>query len=369
MARPQKIGLDYFPVDVHMINDIKIQRLMHHKGGGKALVVYLFLLTRIYAVGHYLSWDEDMCFVLAKDLEFDENYIQDVVKYSVEVGLFSKEFFEEDRVLTSRGIQKQYIIASARRKIDYKTLPYFYQDLIDSEKLMSTETELLQTETELLHTETELLHTESTQNKIKKRKINKSTISPAHTREDGAAAIAGSTLSPVEQFRAENKGPVSTPEGINLIMSDSEYLLRLQGAFGMSVADIVGWIQKFSLTMKQVHPNMDDLCKHIEGTLRKKAIAGETSPRKEIISTQKQAEKAWLRISAIASLRKPEHADTLAELSVFNYANEKVQLMAKSTEEAEAAKALRPLLQECAAEITSSKLEFSFGINNKQNKK
>ena len=340
---------------------------MRHKSGGKALAVYIILLTRIYTTGYYLLWDEDICFVLAKILDFDEKYIQDVVTYSVEIGLFDKEYFEKDKVLTSRSIQRRYIGATLRRKTNYSILPYFFKDLIDSNKLMSTETELMSTETELMSTETELMSTESTQikeNKIKENNI--SSIVPAHTRGDDDDAKIGNKLSPVERLRTEDKR-ISTSEGLNVIMSDRHYLLRLQANLSMPVSDIKAWALSLSIKWKQQYDNMDKLCKHFENTLRKKVEAEELPPKKDLISNEKQAKQVWFRISALAALSNPDYADILMALSFLEFQKDKMFLVAPSEDEAKAAKPLKPILQKFAAEITSSKIDFSFGINKNQN--
>ena len=367
MARPQKIGIDFFYTDVHIDSDIKIQRLMRHKSGGKALAVYIILLTRIYTTGYYLSWDEDTCFVFSKILDFDEEYIQDVVTYSVEIGLFDKEFFEKDKVLTSRSIQRRYIVATLRRKTNYSKLPYFFKDLLDSSKLMSTETELMSTETELMSTETELMLTESTQikeNKIKENNI--SSISPARTRgvdEDAPLVDETEALSPVEKLRAVNK-TISTSEGFNVIINDRRYLLRLQAVIRMSIDEIIAWAFQFNLKWKQQHENMDELCKHFEYTLQKKANSGEIPLKKMVVTNKIQAKQAWLQISALLALRKPELEDVLGSLSFHRFQNNIIQLVAATEEEARNAKTLLPLLEEFSLEVCSGKIMFSFGVKN-----
>lgn len=47
MGRKKKIGLEYFPMDVDMFQDIKIRKLIKRQGG-KAVVVYTLLLCFIY---------------------------------------------------------------------------------------------------------------------------------------------------------------------------------------------------------------------------------------------------------------------------------------------------------------------------------
>ena len=354
MARPQKIGLEYFPFDVDFFDDDKITAVFV-EFGLKGEIATIKLLCAIYRNGYFIEWKDSVRIKLLKSLPgVSEELLEKIVNRLVRWDFFDRDLFDSAKVLTSRGIQRRYFTITRRNKrVGFDDLKFL---LI----------EFPHVETQLSRKEIEFPNVESTQSKLNKRKENnKSSISPAPTRRDDALQGTGESLSPVEKYRAENNNPILTSDGFNLIIHDKQYLLRQQAKLSMPVDDIVAWASILSLSMKQQHKNMDDLCKHFEDTLRKKANDGEAPPGKIIITNSQQAKQAWLRLSAIASLRSPEHADTLCSLSFFDYDNGKIQLMAGTKEEAEAAKVLRPLLQECAIEITSSKFEFSFGIINK----
>ncbi len=53
MARPPKLGLDYFPKDVDFYNDYKIMDLLE-KYGPVGTIIYDVILTEIYRNGYYL---------------------------------------------------------------------------------------------------------------------------------------------------------------------------------------------------------------------------------------------------------------------------------------------------------------------------
>jgi hypothetical protein len=107
MARPIKIGLDYFPFDIDFFNDIKIRKLIRNQGG-KAVAVYACLLCNIYKSGYYMRWDNELPFILSEILGYDEAYIQEVIKNCFALDLLSREMFEKNNVLTSKGIQTRY---------------------------------------------------------------------------------------------------------------------------------------------------------------------------------------------------------------------------------------------------------------------
>lgn len=107
MGRNKKIGLDYFPFDIDFFQDLKIRKLIKYQGG-KAVTVYALLLCNIYKQGYYMKWDEELPFIVSEQTGFEEAYIREVIKCCFVVGLFSKDLYESDNVLTSKGIQERY---------------------------------------------------------------------------------------------------------------------------------------------------------------------------------------------------------------------------------------------------------------------
>lgn len=180
MGRNAKKGLEYYPMDVDIVSDIKIRKLIKYHGG-QALTVYTLLLCHIYKSGYFIHWDEDIPFVLSEQTGFDEEYIEKVVGYSITVGLFSEQLYNHDKVLTSKAIQERYsfICKQANRKSQIKEF-----SLISSDKNpISSEEILISSDKNPISSE------ESTQSKVKESKVNKSKVNnlpqDAHTRGGG----------------------------------------------------------------------------------------------------------------------------------------------------------------------------------------
>ena len=115
MARPKKDGLDYFPVDVNILNDIKTKKLIRSYGT-ETVAILIYLLSAIYRDnGYYLQYDDDLNFIVADEFNFEESFVKDVISKMVEVDFFNKEMFEQFNILTSEGIQKRFFKASERR--------------------------------------------------------------------------------------------------------------------------------------------------------------------------------------------------------------------------------------------------------------
>lgn len=107
MARTSKKGLEYFPMDIDIFNDLKIRKLIKYQGG-KSITVYALLLCNIYKNGYYMEWDKELPFICSELTGFEEAYIAEVIKTCLTLGLFSKELFDAKGVLTSKGIQERY---------------------------------------------------------------------------------------------------------------------------------------------------------------------------------------------------------------------------------------------------------------------
>ena len=119
MGRNKKEGLSYFPFDVDFFQDIKIRKLIRYHGSN-AIAIYAFILCNIYKDGYYIRWDNDFPFIISEQTGYDESYIVEVINCCLDIGLFSKDLFDSERVITSFGIQDRYrkINDLCRRKSD-----------------------------------------------------------------------------------------------------------------------------------------------------------------------------------------------------------------------------------------------------------
>lgn len=139
MARPPKVGLDYFPLDVNFLNDLKTKKIVRSYGAS-AVAVALNVFINIYRDnGYYAECDDDFTFLIADELKLDEEYTKNVIKKMVEVDFFDKNLYENHKILTSIGIQNRYVLASGRRVCTKINKVY---DLVNpkKEEFMYTET-------------------------------------------------------------------------------------------------------------------------------------------------------------------------------------------------------------------------------------
>lgn len=133
LARPQKDGVDYFPLDVDFLQDDKI-RLIKAEFGSKGILILIALLCDIYrTTGYYKVWDKDACFLMADAVGcgvVPENITQ-VVHGCLRRSIFNDGVFQMFGILTSAGIQRRYIRAvSTRDQITFYK-EYWLLDLHD----------------------------------------------------------------------------------------------------------------------------------------------------------------------------------------------------------------------------------------------
>ena len=136
MGRQNEVSLPYFELDCHMDDKIK---LIEAEYGLKGFAIVIKLYQRIYGGehGYYCEFTPDIALLLAARFcgssggvsgkvgiasdkgslpGFPNNLITDVVAASIRRDIFSERLFKEYGILTSHGIQKQYLKATAKRE-------------------------------------------------------------------------------------------------------------------------------------------------------------------------------------------------------------------------------------------------------------
>lgn len=114
MARPDKYGLDYFPMQTDVASDPKITKMIRD-GEQDAWTVWTFVLILAYKESYYTT-KENVCNTVSflfRDLS--EERVEECLQILVDAGLLHRGYFEQG-IITSSGIQKQYDQSTVRRK-------------------------------------------------------------------------------------------------------------------------------------------------------------------------------------------------------------------------------------------------------------
>lgn len=116
MARPIKTGIDYYPLNVDFLQDVKVRKIMR-ACGTQSIAILISLLSSIYKdEGYYVVWDSDMSFLVADEVGASEGAVLEIVNKAVQVDFFNEELFKKYKIITSRGIQKRFMEAVSRRR-------------------------------------------------------------------------------------------------------------------------------------------------------------------------------------------------------------------------------------------------------------
>jgi len=124
MANKLKTGLDYFPVDIDIYEDDKIIPLLSEHGANGETILFR-LLSALYRNGHYIDYSEKLLFKLSHQTHIPKETVRAVVETLVQSEFFDKDSYDNNMVLTSKGIQKRYQIAARRRKATDTPLMYW----------------------------------------------------------------------------------------------------------------------------------------------------------------------------------------------------------------------------------------------------
>ena len=115
MARPQKEGLDYFPVDTDMCSDDKIY-MLEVECDLEGVALFLKLLMKIYDNSYYIKWRDKDAKIFAHKNSVGVNVVNNFIQVCLDNELFDSDIYNDFGILTSRAIQDRYFKAVVRRK-------------------------------------------------------------------------------------------------------------------------------------------------------------------------------------------------------------------------------------------------------------
>jgi len=114
MARPTKQGIDYFPLDVNFDNNFNLF-IADVGSSGFGIIINTFQL--IYRDdGYFIKYSDDLFLTLRMSLMCSIDEAKIVIDKAIDRGVFDNSKFKKHKILTSKGIQDRYLIASKRKK-------------------------------------------------------------------------------------------------------------------------------------------------------------------------------------------------------------------------------------------------------------
>jgi len=161
MARPNKKGLDYFPLDVILDESMELIEVDY---GLEGFAIIIKLYQRIYKNCYYVEADDTGIKLLSRYLNVDIELLKKVIETAIGYRIFDFKMNKNHKILTSEGIQKRYFTAIERRLSVDIIQEYILIDINDYINRINVNINLINV------TETGINEDISTQSKVKKSK-------------------------------------------------------------------------------------------------------------------------------------------------------------------------------------------------------
>ena len=169
MARPQKEGLDYFPLDV--VLDDKFE-LIEAEFGLEGFAVCIKLMQKIYQNGYFYEWDDARRILFSKKAGIAPEKVDAIIESAFRWELLHRDMFERFSILTSGGIQKRFVKSVKKRVNVEMVAEYLLINVLGEENMVSV------TETQVDSEKTTVSGCSGTQRKEKKRKELNTPLTP-----------------------------------------------------------------------------------------------------------------------------------------------------------------------------------------------
>ena len=252
MARPQKQGMDYFPVDV-TFNDNMDYIIAEHGAEGLGIVIGLF--QKIYRKGYYIEWNKKALSLFSQRINAGKDEIKKVVDSCFEENIFSKKLYEEYGILTSEGIQNRYLKMCKDCKRKNVTINRNYLLNIDSELTGVNEEETL------VNSEN------STQSKVKESKVKNNNIELQNDCNDDESyqedieddkkdyefddesveiQLARFMIKEMLRVKPDSRVPKDNIKSLQNWAKHIDYMIRLDNRKPREIAELFRWAQEDS---------------------------------------------------------------------------------------------------------------------------
>ena len=319
MGRQRKVGLDYFPIDVDMFQDIKVRKLIRHQGG-KAITVYALLLCYIYKSGYYLRWDKELPFIISELLGYEEVFITEVIKCCLLLGLLDKALYDSESVLTSKGIQLRYLrsCSEIRRKGVIKE----YNLISSEEKSISSEEKPISSEEKIISSEEMYKNVQECTIKEKENEKERSlSPTPPYSKEKEKE-------NPLPLLRAcartREESELKLHDQLQELCKESSWKELVAMRYAIKAQDVISLFSEFELECKInekcYHESLGDLKRHFSNWLRIKQRKDNADNNNKpngsagcmSASTREERTREWLEYTQ-ARMLSDNNADEIPE--------------------------------------------------------
>ncbi|MFZ7120713.1 MAG: Lin1244/Lin1753 domain-containing protein [Eubacteriaceae bacterium] len=215
MARTNKVGIDYFSLDVHMDTKIK---LVEAKFGLEGFAIVIKLYQHIYDQGYYCSWTEDDLLIFCLENNIGEELMSTLIEFMLTKNIFNMDKYQHYSILTSSGIQKRYIQATQRRQEINFIKEYLLVVITPETYRKNTNVNINRINVDINSKKEDI----NSQSKVKESKVNKSTTTTyieSNRSKDIGALITG--------LANELSNPSSSSKSNSFSKNDFQEIVKL----------------------------------------------------------------------------------------------------------------------------------------------
>lgn len=115
MARPQKLGLDYFSMDVDLFERDDLHFVIA-KHGAVGRGVIASVLMAIFGYGYCMRWHKRDRMIFSSKINTPLEVVETIVNDAINEGFFHRKLFDSYGILTSKWIQETFEAATSKRK-------------------------------------------------------------------------------------------------------------------------------------------------------------------------------------------------------------------------------------------------------------
>ena len=271
MARPTKIGLDYFPLDVDFFDDEKVMAISK-EFGIKGEIVVIRLLCAIYRNGYFILWNDLLRNKLMMDMPgISSELLEQIVQRLVKWGFFDKTLFDSvEKVLTSTGIQKRYVSASRKRKVVTEIPKYW---------LLGDDSKVSVADNTVSSAQNPVSSANNTQSKVKESKVTTTTLN------------ACEKISKEDDF-------------FNALQKDTIFLESAAMRYGTTTDDVLSALAKLQLENKATtkdHTDFNDYRRHAFNWMRYYYQDKAKEKQNEANPTNRQNKRRGTEITAVSA--------------------------------------------------------------------
>lgn len=117
-----KSGLDYFPLDCHMDDSV---RLVEAELGLSGFALIIKLWQEIYkGEGYYKKFDKDVQLLFSREVNISFEELSKFLELALNREIFDRALFEKYHILTSKEIQERFLKCTRKRKTRELKLEY-----------------------------------------------------------------------------------------------------------------------------------------------------------------------------------------------------------------------------------------------------